>query len=131
MNSGFVKCDIIYFMASYKDLVVWQKSYSLVLEIYSVTKKFPKEEQFCLVNQMRRAAVSLPSNLAEGNTRRGMKEHIQFFRIAAGSLSELETQVMLSKDLKYLSESDFHKIQESVQEIHKMLSRLIASISKI
>lgn len=118
-------------MASYKDLVVWQKSYHLVLCIYEVTKTFPKEEQFGLSSQMRRRAVSLPSNIAEGNTRSGMKEHIQFFRIAYASGAELETQVLLAKDLGYIPSNQYQVIEEDLQEIMRMLNKLISTLSKI
>lgn len=118
-------------MASYKELVVWQKSYHLVLTVYEITKSFPKEELFGLSSQMRRCAVSIPSNIAEGNTRNGKKEHIQFFRIAYGSGAELETQLLLAKDLKYISESIFREVEQELQEVMRMLNKLIATLSKI
>ena len=118
-------------MASYKELVVWQKSYHLVLTVYEITKSFPKEELFGLSSQMRRCAVSVPSNIAEGNTRNGKKEHLQFFRIAYGSGAELETQLLLAKDLKYISESIFKEVEQELQEVMRMLNKLIATLSKI
>jgi four helix bundle protein len=118
-------------MASYKDLIVWQKSYSLVLKIYKITRLFPKEETFGLTSQMRRAVISLPSNIAEGNTRNSKKEHVQFFRIAYGSGAELETQLLLSKDLGYVQNSTFKETEIELQEVMKMLNKLIANLSKI
>jgi len=118
-------------MSSYKELTVWQKSYQLTLEIYSATKKFPKEELFGLVSQMRRCSVSIPSNIAEGNGRFGQKEHAQFIRIAFGSGSELETQLLLSKDLKYISQLEYDKLNILLSEIMRMLNKLASSLSKI
>ena len=86
---------------SFKDLIVWQKSYKLVLEIYKMTKGFPKTETYGLSQQMRRAAISIPSNIAEGYGRKHKAEYNQFLSIAYGSLLELETQYLLSIDLKY------------------------------
>ncbi|MBU4479841.1 four helix bundle protein [Patescibacteria group bacterium] len=86
-------------MKSFKQLIVWQKSILLVKEIYEITKKFPQNEMYGLVSQMRRSAVSLPSNIAEGYKRRGIKEYLQFLSIAEASSAELETQIIISKDL--------------------------------
>lgn len=118
-------------MSSYKELIVWQKSYKLTLDIYTVTKKFPKEELFGLVSQMRRSAVSIPSNLSEGNTRGSKKEHIQFTRIAYGSGAELETQLSISYDLKYISEKEYNNINNLLSEVMRMLNKLITALSKI
>lgn len=84
---------------SYKDLTVWQKSYQLVIEIYQLTEGFPRSEQFGLVSQMRRSAVSIPSNIAEGQQRHNIREYKYFLGIAKGSAAELETQLLLCKDL--------------------------------
>lgn len=89
---------------SYQDLEVWQKSMALAKGVYRATRSFPVEERFGLVNQMRRAAVSIPSNLAEGHTRTGANEFRRFISIAMGSAAELETQVTLSYELEYLNE---------------------------
>ena len=86
---------------SYRDLLAYQKSYKLCLEVYKVTDGFPNGEVYGLVPQMRRAAVSIPSNIAEGYRRKSRKEYIQFLRVALGSLAELETQISLSKDLDF------------------------------
>lgn len=116
---------------SYKDLIVWQKSYSLTLRVYSITKKFPKEELFGLVSQLRRASVSIPSNLAEGNTRISKKDHLHFIRIAYGSGAELETQLSLSRDLGYIDEKEYTESNELLSEVMRMLNTLIVRFSKI
>jgi len=91
-------------MQTHKDLDVWKLGMDLVEKIYLITKDFPKEEMYGLTSQMRRSAVSIPSNIAEGAARKGNKEFLQFLYIALGSLSELETQILISKRLGYLSE---------------------------
>jgi len=111
---------------SFKDLVVWQKAYRLVLEIYKITKDFPKSETYGLAQQMRRAAVSLPSNIAGGYGRRHKTEYKQFLSIAYGSLSELETQYLLSIDLGYTKKSDI--IENLLKEVGSMLYRMIYPI---
>lgn len=118
-------------MSSYKKLVVWQKSYQLSLLIYAVTKKFPKDEIFGLVSQMRRASVSIPSNIAEGNARISKKDHAQFIRIAYGSGAELETQLEISKDLGYVSSKEYTDVVILLSEVMKMLNALISHLSKI
>ena len=90
-------------MQTYKDLVVWQKSITLVVEIYAITALFPSEEKFGLVSQMRRAAVSIPSNIAEGYARKNRKENAQFINIAFGSGAELETQIIIAKRVNFQS----------------------------
>lgn len=118
-------------MTSYKKLIVWQKAYQLTLDIYSITNKFPKDELFGFTSQMRRCSVSIPSNLAEGNMRRGNKEHIQFIRIAYGSGAELETQLLLSRDLKYIVDKEYNELNDLLTEVMRMLNKLITSLSKI
>ena len=115
---------------SYKDLIAYQKAYELCLEIYSITKQFPKEELYGLVSQMRRSAVSVPSNIAEGYRRKNRKEYMQFLRIALGSLAELETQVSLSRDLKFVSDRKGQKTAEAVEAVGQLLYRLIVSLEK-
>lgn len=110
---------------SYKDLVVWQKSIDLTIEIYRLTKDFPKEEQFGLISQMRRSAVSIPSNIAEGRSRGTKKDFLQFVRIAYGSGAELETQIIISKKLEKLNKFDYSKIDRILEEIMKMLNAII------
>ncbi len=109
---------------SYKDLIVWQKSIELVKEIYVVTNKFPKSEVFGLVSQMRRAAVSIPSNLAEGFSRKYKTEFSQFASIAFGSGAELETQIILAKSLSFAGDKDYDKADLLLVEIMKMLNKL-------
>jgi four helix bundle protein len=115
-------------MTSHKDLKVWQKGIELVKSIYEITKLFPSNEQFGLVSQMRRSAVSIPSNIAEGCGRNSDKELIHFLYITLGSASELETQVIISQELGFLENDKSEEIQSLVFEIIKMTSSLIKSI---
>ncbi|MFH1542553.1 MAG: four helix bundle protein [bacterium] len=115
---------------TFKDLIVWQKAYSLVLDIYKATKNFPTEEKFGLISQLRRAAVAIPSNIAEGYGRNSLKQYIQFLYIAYASGAEVETQLMLSKDLGYLKENIFSEIIEKYFEVERMLMALIKSLEK-
>ena len=110
-------------LKSFKELIVWQKSYRLVLEIYRITKDFPKTETFGLSQQMRRAAVSIPSNIAEGYGRKHKTEYHRFLSIAYGSLSELETQYLLSIDLGYIKHNEC--IDILLREVGGMLYRII------
>ena len=109
---------------SYKELIVWQKSFELVKKIYRITENFPKSEVYGLTSQMRRAVVSIPSNIAEGFVRKHKKEFSQFISIAFGSGAELETQILLSKELKFITDKDFHELDSLLQEIMKMLNSL-------
>ncbi|OGM05630.1 hypothetical protein A2125_00450 [Candidatus Woesebacteria bacterium GWB1_43_5] len=108
-------------MQSYKELIVWQKSIKLVKEIYNVTKRFPKSELFALVDQIRRASVSIPSNIAEGYGRRSHKEYLQFYSIAYGSALEVETQLIISKELGFITQVEFDKVGSILTEVIKML----------
>ena len=112
-------------MMTHKDLVVWQKSMNLATLVYKMTNQFPKEEIYGLTSQMRRAAVSIPSNIAEGHGRFSEKELIRFLFISLGSSAELETQLILANNLGFLKEADFKQIQELNNEVVKMLSALI------
>ena len=114
---------------TFRDLNVWQRSRRLVSAIYLATKAFPKEEMYGLTNQLRRAAVSVPSNIAEGHRRGTPKEFKQFLIIARGSLAEIETQLTLSQDIEYLDEPTTTNLIKEVDEIGKMLNGLIKSIS--
>jgi four helix bundle protein len=107
----------------FKNLIVWQKSYKLVLEIYKITKEFPKTETYGLSQQMRKAAVSIPSNIAEGYGRKHKAEYTQFLSIAYGSLLEIETQYMLAIDLKYVSKYEI--IENLLNEVGAMLYRML------
>jgi four helix bundle protein len=113
---------------SYKDLIVWQKSILLVKKIYKLTLLFPTEEKFGLISQMRRAAVSIPSNIAEGQARHRTGEFIQFVSVAEGSLAELDTQITISVELDYCKEEDLKEIFQLVTEIRKMLNALRLSL---
>ena len=116
-------------MKSHKDLIVWQKSMDHVVAIYVATKTFPKDELFGIVSQMRRAAVSIPSNIAEGYGRLYDKETVKFLSNALGSASELETQLIISKDLGYMAIEVSQKLITQIEEIIRMLSALIKSAS--
>jgi len=114
---------------SYKELTVWQKSVELVAEIYRLTEFFPKTEICGLTNQMRRASVSIPSNIAEGYTRKHRQEYSQFLRIAFGSGAELETQITIAKKLNFASQEKFKKSDELLEEVMKMINKMTASLS--
>ena len=115
-------------MKNYRDLIVWQKSVHFVTVIYQTTKTFPKDEVFGLVSQMRRCAVSIPSNIAEGYGRRSTNDYLRFLQIAMGSVYELQTQLEISKNLKYLSPSRLEEVYELSREIERMLSSLIEKV---
>jgi four helix bundle protein len=113
---------------SFTDLLVWQKAHSLVLEVYRLTKMFPKDELFSLVSQLRRAVISITSNIAEGFGRISEKEKLHFYSFAYGSLLEVKNQILVSKDLNYLKIADHNKLEEQITEVAKMLQGLIKSI---
>lgn len=115
-------------MQTYRNLIVWQKSIQLVTEIYRLTEAFPKAEIYGLTSQMRRAAVSIPSNLAEGYTRKHRQEYVQFVRIAFGSGAELETQLEISENLGFVSSGEIVKPKELLNEVMRMLNKLISSL---
>ncbi|HZR19260.1 MAG TPA: four helix bundle protein [Verrucomicrobiae bacterium] len=109
---------------SYKDLLVWQKGINLVRLTYEMTKEFPADERFGLVSQLRRAAVSVPSNIAEGQSRHTTGEFIQFISHAEGSLAELETQIIISVDLSLTSSAKAEPILALIEELQRMLNSL-------
>jgi four helix bundle protein len=113
--------------ADHRDLHAWQEAMSLVTSVYALTQGFPKEETFGLRSQMRQAAVSVPSNIAEGAGRGTTKELRQFLLIARGSLSELETQVMVAKNLGYLR--DIAELQQSIRRLFRLLGALLQSLT--
>jgi len=115
---------------SYKDLIVWQKAILLVTEIYSISKTFPDSEKFGLTNQLNRAVVSIPSNIAEGWGRETKKNHLQFLRISRGSLMEVETLILISKNLRYINDQTFKIISDAIEEVGKILQGLIKSIQQ-
>jgi four helix bundle protein len=112
-------------MGTYKDLIVWQKGMLLARRIYEITSRYPAEEKFGLVSQMRRCVVSVPSNIAEGYGREGEKEHSHFLFISLGSSNELETQMILSHDFRYIDDENYNEIMNLNAEVNKMLSSLI------
>lgn len=114
---------------SYKDLLIWQKGIELVKEIYLICIDLPKDEVFGLQSQMKRAAISIPSNIAEGYGRNYTQNYIQFIKIARGSLLELETQIIISKELDFINEETIDKIINLITEENKMLNAFIKSIS--
>lgn len=112
---------------TFQDLVVWQKAHKLTLEIYKITKQFPKEEIYGLVSQMRRSAVSVSANVAEGYKKRGKLDKARFLNISEGSLNEVKYYLILSRDLNYLS-SEYDNVNELVDEISKLLNAYIKAI---
>jgi four helix bundle protein len=114
----------------FKDLVVWQKAMDLVVAVYKVSEGFPQREVYSLTNQIRRAAVSVPSNIAEGQAHFNKGEFTHFLRHSSGSLAELETQLRLAQRLEYLSEAEAQKVLNHVHEVGRILSGLIASLKK-
>lgn len=115
-------------MANFKELLVWQKAILFVTDIYKVTEYFPETEKFGLASQLRRAAVSIPSNIAEGNSRRSSADYLQFLKISRGSSAEVETQLITSQNLNYTTAEDHEKLNNQITEISKMLNGLINSI---
>ena len=113
----------------YCDLVAWQKAMKLVEEVYRITKPFPREELYGLTNQLRRAAVSIPSNIAEGQSR-GSRDFLRFLSIAHGSLSETETQMEIALRLGYIQQTDLDKFNETASEVGRLIHGLSTSIEK-
>lgn len=113
-------------LQSYKQLLVWQKSMTLVKEIYKATDNFPKSELYGLTSQMRRAAISIPSNIAEGYKRKNIGEYLQFLSIADASAAELETQIIIAKEI--YKTVDFSKSESLLEEVQKMLFSMIAKL---
>jgi len=114
---------------THKDLDVWKKGVAFVIEIYKITELFPKSELFGLSSQIRRASVSIPANIAEGFGRNHKKELLQFLNIAMGSASEIDTLLLISKELKYLPASNHNELSELLDHISRMLKNLSKSIS--
>jgi four helix bundle protein len=115
-------------MQDFHKLKVWEKSHALVLELYQVTESFPKKEQFALTSQIQRAAVSIPTNIAEGCGKATSVDFKRYLQIAMGSSSELEYLLFLSRDLKYIEKEKYESLNASLVEIRKMLNGLIQSI---
>lgn len=114
-------------ISNFTDLKVWQEAHKLALLIYKITEKFPKHEFFGLVSQVRRAAVSITSNIAEGFSRMTYKDKLKFYVMAHGSLTEIENQLILAKDLGYLGADEFEKVYKQLLYVHKILNSFIAS----
>jgi len=115
-------------MKDFKELHVWQKSHLITLAVYKVSKSFPKDELYGLTSQIRRSAISLPSNISEGCGRLSDKELAHFLVIASGSASELAYQLLLAKDLEYISQPIYDTLQAQLTEIHKMLNAFIKKL---
>jgi four helix bundle protein len=113
---------------SYRDLVAWQKAMKFVTAIYEVTQRFPSEERYGLTNQLRRASVSVPSNIAEGQARFSQKEFHHFLSMARGSLVEIETQLLIARNLKYLHPAKAEDLLATADELGRILNGLISSI---
>src|SRR5689334_16102288 len=116
-------------MHNFKELKVWQKSVDFAVDIYKVTSALPPEEKFGLISQMRRAAVSIPSNIAEGTGRRTSKDFNNFIGTSLGSSYELETELIISEKLNFISENEFNTTQSSLSEIQKMIVGLQKSLN--
>ncbi len=114
---------------NYRDLLVWQRAMDLVVEVYRLVKLLPKEEQYALADQMRRAVVSIPSNIAEGQARKGKKEFLNFISISQGSRAELQTQLLICEKLDYLTREETKKALLLTEEIGKMMFSLTKKLS--
>lgn len=110
---------------SFTDLIVWKEGHNLVIKIYKVTKKSPSEEQFGLTNQLRRAAVSVTSNIAEGFSRNSFKEKVQFYSTSVGSLTEVQNQLLVARDIKYISQKYYAELADKTVIVSKLLSGII------
>jgi len=109
----------------FEELKAWQKSHQLVLDIYKIIKKFPTEEKFSLVDQIKRSSSSIPTNIVEGNERKTKNEFIQFLYVSKGSCAETKYHLLLAKDLDYISESEYQNLNQQLTEVSKMISGLI------
>lgn len=114
---------------SFTDLIAWRKAHLLVLETYKVVDKFPKNELYGLTSQIKRSAISIVSNIAEGFSRKSLKEKIQFYYIALGSLTEYQSQLLLARDLLFIDKEDFTKLSFKTIEISKLINSLIKNLN--
>mgnify|MGYP001616859643 CR=1 FL=1 len=112
---------------SFTSLNAWKNAHEVVLLVYKITKGFPAEERFCLIDQMRRCAISVTSNIAEGFSRQSAKEKKQFYYIALGSTTELQNQLLVTKDIGYINQATFKDLAEKTVVVHKLLNGLIKS----
>ena len=117
-------------MVDYRKYIVWQKSHQLVLDMYKVTATYPKSEQFNLISQINRACLSIPTNIAEGCGRETQKELIRYLYISSGSAHELEYLILVSKDLNFIPENLYFKLNSDINEIKKMLAALIRKVAE-
>lgn len=115
---------------NFTDLQAWKDAHKLVLVIYQTTKKFPKEEKFSLIDQMRRCSISISSNIAEGFSRQGSKEKLQFYFMSKGSLTELQNQIHIAKDLSYITLEEYKEIYEQTILVSRLLTGLIKYLRK-
>nr|BDD46836.1 four helix bundle protein [bacterium] len=115
---------------SYRDLKVWQFGMQVAGSVHTITKSFPKEELYGLVSQLRKAAVSIPSNIAEGHARKGTGEYIYHLSVAQGSVAEVETQLLLAVQFEYIKKQEILPLLEKLSELGKMLNALMASLKK-
>jgi|SRR5690606_15530678 len=116
-------------MKSYRDLIVWQKSMEMVTLVYKLLQNFPESEKFGLISQLKRSSISIPSNIAEGYGRNYTKDYSRFLQIARGSLFEMQTQMQIAINLKFITKEDLESIENLSIEIEKMLNALIKRIS--
>ena len=114
----------------WKQLEVWQKAHAMVLEVYKLSTGFPSEERFRLTNQLCRAAVSVPANIAEGNARQTTKEYVQFLSVARGSLEETRYYLLLSRDLGYGEVKQYERLESTSESISRMLNALMVALKK-
>ena len=115
---------------TFKELIVWQKSHKLVLEIYKVTRSYPKEEVYSLTNQIRMASVSIAANIAEGYKKKTKASKLNFLNISEGSLEEVKYYIILSKDLEFISEKEFNQLESITEEVGRLISGYSSAISK-
>lgn len=115
---------------SFTDLIAWKEAHRLSIQVYKITDKFPDKEIFSLISQMRRCAISISSNIAEGFSRQSKKEKIQFFYTAKGSLTELQNQLLLSRDVGYITREEFNQLAEVTVLVDKLIVGLIKSLKQ-
>jgi four helix bundle protein len=112
---------------SFTDLIAWKEAHKLVLMVYEVTKQFPREEQFGLTNQLRRAAVSISSNISEGFSRKSKDDKNRFYFMSQGSITEVQNQLLISRDVRYITKDEFQKISDQTVIVQKLINSLIKS----
>ncbi|MEW6275360.1 MAG: four helix bundle protein [Bacillota bacterium] len=117
-------------MKSYRDLVVWRKAMHIVTKVYKITLKFPEDKNYILGSQLRRSAISIPCNIAEGYGRNSTNDYLRFLKISMGSVYELQTCLEIAKNLNFVDEDTFKVIYENTREIERMLSSLIKKLNK-